>query len=725
MTIEGGSMPDLPSAPNERGAALSELFRPTSVVVVGASNDPRKLGSRIIPNLQRLGFRGDIYPVNPSGDTISGLTTYTSPSDVPRNASVAYLLVPAEATVDAVAACADRGVRFAIIAAAGFSEQPGEAGGRRQQALADVSRRTGIRVVGPNCNGIFNVTDGVSIGFNTSHCRSLRSGPLAVVSHSGALFTSIGQLSDQHHVGLSKFVSVGNEVDLTVLDYFHHLLDDDATQIIGLVLDGIKDGPRFRDLCLEAKHRGKSVVVLKFGDSAAGSAAAVAHSSRLAGESRATDALLETLGVGRVASVEAMIVASKLLACNRQPRRRPGVGGYTLSGAAGSILADAAEHHGVPMATFSDTTRSLFDGHERMAQIVNPVDMGAVGDISQAPVILTALAGDENVSDLVVTPHDAGSAASNAQLRDTLTDVLRTTRTRLTVLAPGGLEGIEDDLRAAGAVVARDTETAMAAMAAAHRSEQVADWTAPPATTTRPDTVPHLSGALTELESLTLLRDWGVPTVDFRVVADEHDAVAAFGELGPSVVIKGIVRGVSHKSDLGLVDVGLCSEAAVRSSYRSIRAAVADVGGGDVLVETMAKGRAEILVGVTRDAELGHFVVIGLGGVFAEDLDNVVLLPVGVGAGAVRARLQRSAVGRVLWSARWKEQPAERVLEVVAALGRMAQHIGERLVSIDINPLVLSDGSALAADALVVLNESLSAPTARGDAAVDHAPTEG
>ncbi|MGE3620442.1 MAG: acetate--CoA ligase family protein [Acidimicrobiia bacterium] len=686
---------------------LGRLFRPESIAVVGATDDPTKTGSRIIRNLDAAGFSGPVFPVNPRAEVVAGRPSVATPADLPEPATVAYVLVPAGRVVEAVRQCAERGVAYAVIAAAGFAETPDEEGHRRQEELVEICRRHPIRLVGPNCTGLYNVTDGVPIGFNTAHGWPLRPGPLALLSHSGALFTSLARRSLDHDVGLSKFVSVGNEADLDVLDVFAFLLDDDATRVFGLVVDGISDGERFAELCEAARARGKAVLALRFGESAAGAAAAVAHSSRLAGASRVTNAFLEALGVGRVTSVEALIVAAAMVAAGRG-RPPAGVGAWTMSGAAGSILADAAARVGVPLAELGPGTRAALDGHARLARIVNPVDIGAVGDPSRTAEVLDLLAADEGVSDLVGMPHDMGGRPANLATAQALVAAAAAHDRRLVVLVPGGLDGVEDDLRDGGAVIVRDTATAVEALAAARATEVPRS----PAPSPRGDRTaagegpawsrPGPPGPLTEPASLDLLGAWGVPVAGWTEVADEQAARAAATRWTPTVV-KGVVPGVAHKSELGLVEVGLATPDAVAKAYLSVHQAVEAQGGGRVIVQEMLRGRTELLVGLTRDPALGAFVVVGLGGVFAEELDATVVVPVGAPDGFARERILAAPVGRVLSSHRWAESPLDVVLDVVDRLRALALAAGDDLVSVDVNPLVVGDGWAVAGDALVVL----------------------
>jgi len=272
--------------------ALQPLFQPAHVAVIGASSTPDKHGNIAIRYLVRAGYGGRISPVNPNGGEVEGLACHRSIKDVPGPVDCALLVVPAGAVLNAIRDCAEAGVRSAIIGANGFAELGTEEGRARQAELTSIARASGMRIVGPNTNGILNATDRLSLGYNTSHGDPLHPGPVSIAAHSGALFNSIAPRLRQFGVGLSKFVPVGNEADLDMLDFLEFFIADDATDVIGLIIEGLSDGERLRALAADARAAGKPIVALKLGRSAAGAGATVAHSSRLAGSARAYAALL-------------------------------------------------------------------------------------------------------------------------------------------------------------------------------------------------------------------------------------------------------------------------------------------------------------------------------------------------------------------------------------------------------------------------------------------------
>lgn len=293
---------------------LRHLFQPKHIAVVGASRTPGKLGHTVVHNLVRTGFPGRVSPINATGADVDGLKGYRSLSDLPEQADLAFLVVPATAVIEALQQCRDAGVRVAIIGASGFAELGSAEGISRQHHIASIARMSGIRLLGPNTNGVFSGADHLSLGYNAAHGNSIEPGTVAIASHSGALFDGVARRLRNFGAGLSKFVPVGNEADLTMLDFLDYFIDDPSTSVIGLIVEGLTDGDRFRTLAGRARERGKPIVALKLGRSAAGAGATLAHSSRLAGNARAYDALFRESGVARVPSVEALAGGCAMLA---------------------------------------------------------------------------------------------------------------------------------------------------------------------------------------------------------------------------------------------------------------------------------------------------------------------------------------------------------------------------------------------------------------------------
>ena len=332
--------------------ALKPLFEPASVAIVGASGTPGKYGNTVVRYLKNAGFAGRIYPINPDGGHHEGLQFYTSLADVPERIDCAFTVIPAAATPAAVRAGAAAGVRAMIIGASGFAEMGSEAGRQRQAEIVAAARAAGMIVLGPNTNGIWNAHHGLALGFNTSHGEPMPRGPISIAAHSGALFDSFIPRLAAFGGGFAKLVPLGNEATLDMLEVMDALIEDPQTEVIGLIMEAIGDGARLMALARKAHAAGKPVFVLKLARSAAGRTAAIAHSSRLAGSTRAYDALFREAGIVVVRSIETLAAVCTLASDKRAlalagDTRLIGVSG---SGGGCSLMADHAAERGIALA---------------------------------------------------------------------------------------------------------------------------------------------------------------------------------------------------------------------------------------------------------------------------------------------------------------------------------------------------------------------------------------
>jgi succinyl-CoA synthetase alpha subunit len=668
--------------------ALHALFHPRAVAVVGASADPTKHGYIVLTNIRDTGFQGGIYGISRRAGSIDGIPCFASLQDLPGPVDTAFLAVPAEAAVQAVRDCARAGMKAVIVGSAGYAESLDAGGAERQAELAGIAREEGIRIVGPNCNGIYNAHHPVSIGFNTSHAKRQPRGGISIFSHSGALFDAMAGRLAKLGAGLSLFASAGNEADLSVLDYMEYALDHAPTRVIALLIDSLEDGARFRRLALAAHDRGKPVVALKIGGSEAGAAAAVAHSSRLAGDGAAYRALFRACGVATVASLEGFMTAAALL---DKYGRRPGkLGALSTSGAGASLIADRAEALGVPLAPLAPGTFAAIDSRKMFSRIGNPLDMGIFGGMKRAADVPTLLMTDPEVSVTLALVHSMNPWQGDPY-RAAMGAAREASGKPLLLVSPGGLPDTErETYNRAGIDVFTDTDILLegiGALLAPPPDRPAVAATEAPALPPRP---------LTEPESLRLLAAYGIPTVPMEACATAAQATAAADRLGYPVVLKGVVEGIAHKSDLGLVHVNLRDAEAVTAAYAAVACP-------NVVVQAMVRGALEAIAGVTRADGVGLVLIAGLGGIFAEALRDVATIPVPSTRRAIDAALAASTLGRVLASPRWQHPHALAAFaDLLESLQDAALALGDRLGAIDINPVILGAQGATAVDALVV-----------------------
>jgi acetate---CoA ligase (ADP-forming) len=691
--------------------ALRPLFKPEDIAIIGASKSPGKQGHTAVVNVRKAGFPGGIFPINPAGGEVEGLRCYASIAEVPRRVDCALMVIPAGASVQAVRNCAAAGVRALIIAATGYAELGTEEGKARQDEIVRIARGSGMRIMGPNTNGLFNATDRLSLGYNTSHGDPLSSGPVSIAAHSGALFNAVAPRLREMGVGLSKYVPVGNEADLSLLDFFEYFVADDDTRIIGLILESIADGARFRALAQRAQAAGKPVVALKLGRSKAGAGAAEAHSARLAGNARAVDALLRECGVGSVSSTEALVGACAVLNARRNaPSSKAGLVCIATSGGGASMMADHAAAFGLPLAGNPDGSWggrvaeaiALFAG---AASVRNPADTGSIGGHDNIDKLFAAQEADGYCGPTLVFAHNFPDPEASRRLAGRMAARQQRTRLPVVVIAPGGLASdVVEQYRVSGIPYFRDAATAFHALRAYHGTEvHIVSVSSAPATLGDVEQLlVHGPAFLSEIDSAAILRLAGIPIVESRVAANESAALDAAVALGYPVALKALAPGVAHKNHAGLVIVGLHDASAVRTAFavleERIGAARAET---EIIVQPMISAKAELIVGVSREGALGHFLLAGLGGIYAEVLDEITLIPVPIAPETIRSRLAQSKAGALARHV-GGHAAVDAVVRVLASLQDLILAHGNRIESVDINPLLLGDGVCLGVDALVV-----------------------
>ena len=696
-------------------SSLIHLFNPGHVAVIGASRTPGKNGYRVSSNLLRWGFGGEISLINPSGGDIEGVPCYKSLADVFRPIDCAIIVIPADDALDAVRECAAKGAKAIVVSAVGFAETGTEEGRRRQAELTSIARVNGIRILGPNTNGFLNAADRLSLGYNTSHGEPMPAGKISVVSHSGALMNHFIRRLNDHGVGLSKFVPVGNEADINMLDILEYYIEDKDTAVIGMIIEGISDGVRFRTLAERARTAGKQILALKLGRSQAGAESSLAHSSRLAGNARAYAAMFRSCGIASVPTVEALAGGCALLVERPIKARTDDHGLICLSnsGAGATLLADFADDYGIPLAAFDKASPSSI-----ISEIRNPMDTGGIGGVKRLAEIFSALAMDNISGPVVALVHTVLTPGSVEALTDAVLARKKQASSPTVILSPGGLgEEIEGIYRKNGIPIFRDTTTfydslhcyyvALSQVAGANLSV-VRTHLAKGGDKIRKVLIAAKGKEfLSEVDSADVLRCIAIPIVDNHDVGSADDAVKVADKLGYPVVLKALAPDVAHKNKLGFVVVNLRDRDTVRREFEALRARVAANGYNaakvPLILQPMLPHKAEIIVGVSRDAALGHFLVVGLGGIYTEVLDQVTLIPVSANATTIRDWIAISRLGQLIASMEKQEgRILEQLVAILDGLRCLILDHGDLIESVDINPVLVTDQGCVAVDALIV-----------------------
>lgn len=681
---------------------LRAALAPTSIAVVGASDNPHKVGGRPILYLKRYGYRGAIYPINPGRAEVQGLKAYASIGDLPEAPELAVIAVAGEEAVRAVEACAAKGVKVAVVMTSGFGEI-GVEGKAAQDRMAAAARATGMRLVGPNCQGLANFATGTVANFSTIFNEmQARDGPVAIVSQSGACSQAIYILARQRGLDVRHVHATGNEADVTVADLAAEIVQEEGVRLVLLYMEAIQRPAVLAQAAEFARARDLPIVAVKAGRTESGVRAASSHTGALASEDRVIDAFFARHAIWRAADPQELVAAGQLYLSAGRPTGRRFVA-VSNSGASCVMAADAAEEIGLDLPEFSDATRSrLKKVLPAFASASNPLDVtGALltnsGLFGDALTIL----GEQDACDLLMLAIPIAGAGYDVPLfaRDAAAFRQRYGRS-LAMAAPQAQVRAEFE-RLGVPVFERERDAMLGLRQLAAHSALLRRKPHTRNVQRAPALPPGKDRFLNEFDSLALLAGAGISVVDHWLCHDESRARAAFDALGPTVVAKACSSSVPHKTEQGLVRLGLRSADEVAQAFRDFKPRVPAADG--VLVARQVGGRRELALGARLDPLFGPVVMIGDGGIHLEALKDFRLLLPPFDAADVLDALSQLRMAPLLESLRGKpgldRQAAARM---AVALGDAMLGWGGKVASVDVNPLMLFEtgAGALAVDAL-------------------------
>ncbi|MBT3391023.1 MAG: CoA-binding protein [Chloroflexi bacterium] len=667
---------------------LNPFFNPKGVVIIGASNDPAKLGYGLAINLVRSNYQGAIHFVNLKGGELLGRTIYTNVLEIPNPVDLAAVLIPAPYVADALRQCGQRGIQAAIIGSGGFREVGSEGAALEEEILA-VARQYSIRLIGPNCIGLLDTHLPIDTTFLPPPGPT--PGDVAFISHSGAICAAVIDWARGQGYGLSRLVSLGNQADVSETDMLAPVAADPFTHVLALYIEGVKDGRRFVEEARKVVQE-KPIIALKVGRFEAGQRAVASHTGALAGQESAYNAAFRRGGVLRAATSEEMFDQARALAWCPLPKGRK-VAVLTNAGGPGVTAADALEALGLELAELSGETRAALGGLlPPAASLSNPVDMlASAGPEQFAASLRIALAdpGVDSVMAIYPTPpmYTAGAVAK------AMIPIIHGAEKPVVVAVMGErlIQEAVEHLRAARVPEYRFPERAAAALAALVERAELLKFAQdePVFPVNTPD--------VTTSDAATLLRAYGIPNAALHLAHARAEAVAIAAEIGFPVVMKIAAEGISHKSDIGGVLLNLGDAAAVQSAWDEImrRAQAAHPEGvieGVHLQQMIPRGQ-EVIIGAVRDPQFGPLVMFGSGGTEVEGLKDIAFGLAPLTRSDAEYMLEKTWAGRKLRGFR-NIPPADRDA-VLDALFRLAQLAFEHpeIEEIEINPLrVLAQG---------------------------------
>lgn len=695
-------------------SSLSPLFRPRSVAVVGASTRPKSVGYEVVANLLRSGFRGPVYPINPKARAVHSVPAYPSLASVPAEIDLAIITVPRDYVLPVIREAVEKGVRGIVTITAGFKEVD-EHGAMLESEILQILRDSGVRMVGPNCMGLINTNPDVCLNASFTASPPPRGG-VAVASQSGALGETILKTAGQLGLGLSSFVSLGNKTDVTGNDLLEYWADDEQTNLILLYLESFGDPKEFARVARHVTHTcSKPVLAVKSGRSRAGAEAASSHTGSLAGADVAVDSLLQQCGVIRVDTVAELFTIAQGFAHQPIPLgRRLGI--LTNAGGLGIMATDAAVHFELELAKLSEATKdSLRAVLAPEASVRNPVDTIATAGAEEYRSSVATMYCDPNVDALIVIFVSPIMIDAPGVARAIVQGV-EEGRARCAVKKPvlscfmgkhHGDEGIAI-LHAAKIPVFGFPEAAAESLSAmAQFGEMLREPLGEPANLSpapKRELVRALlkdanSGWLGFADVMSVLNAYGIPVAPWLVVENANEAVAFASSVGYPIVLKIDSDTLLHKTEHGAVMVNLRTSQDVRDAYAEISKNIAGLAGRHKFVaQKMMVGMAETLIGATIDPTFGHLIGFGLGGIFAEQMQDVIFRLSPLMDRDARKMIESIRGLALLQGPRGTEAvDIDALADVLLRVSRLVEDFPE-ISELDLNPfLAHADGSAQAA----------------------------
>ena len=690
--------------------SLETLLRPQSVAVIGASDNPARIGGRPIYSMLKGNFQGKLFPVNPNRDIVQGLKAYPDISSVPIAVDSAVISVPENVALKVIKECAERGVKSAVVFTSGFAEI-GNSGLNAQHQIANIASESGMRILGPNCLGVFNLSAGWFGTFaNTLASKKIPTGPIGIVTQSGAYGGHLFTITQNRGVGTNYWVTTGNEVDIDVAEVIEFYAREPEIRVIISYAEGIKNGNRMRKALEAARNAKKPVIFMKVGSTEAGARAAASHTASLAGEDAVYDGLFKQYGVYRAETTEEMADVAYACQFGRYPNG-PKIGLQTISGGIGVQMADAASKKGFDVAPLPKSTQEKIKKLIPFAGVNNPVDF--TGQVLNERKLL------EDSMRFVIDEADydsqilyLASLPISEFTRDISLEIFTALRKRypeeLMFLSMIGPQESRKPYEEIGYPCFEDHSLAVRAMAALRYFAMVfKQGKQKVIASTRGNKLARLDRNISEFEAKSILSTAGIPTNREFLTESCGEAIEAQKTIEGPVVLKVASPDIPHKTEIGGVLLNLTTKEEVEEGYKKLITSVqsnapeAKIDG--IIVAEMISGGIETVLGVTNDPVFGPTVMFGLGGVFVEVLKDVAFRVAPFGTEEARRMIDEIRGRAVLDGARGAP-PAdiEALANAISTLSIFAVENSDNIQTIDINPFIVLPKGAVAVDALII-----------------------
>ena len=695
-----------------RFSGLTPLIAPRSVAVLGASSDPTRISGRPIAYMKSQGFQGGLYPINPNRAEIQGIKAYASIADLPETPDVAIVAVASDVAAASVEELGKRGVKGIVMFTAGFAEMD-DAGGVVQDKMVATARSYGMRILGPNCLGVFDASRAYYATFSSSFDSGWPvPGRIGIASQSGAYGTHLYTLARNRGIGASLCIMTGNEADITVGECIGWLAESPDIDVIAVYAEGIRESEGMIAALEAARASKKPIIMQKVGRSELGSKAAKSHTASIAGNDAVTEAVMNEFGVFRARNSEEMLDIAHTATRRIYPVKNT-LGVITVSGGAGVLISDEAERVGLDMPEMPEETQKILRGLVPFCAPRNPVDATAQvsNDVTLVKTFTEAMVKEGGYSSVLGFFSMSASSRRWPDIAAQLNIVRGMYPDRLYNLSIIAPKETRDAMEEAGWVVHEDPTRAVIAIDAMGKfGAAFAAGPGAPAPTVPAVALPKATP--TESEAKRLLATAGIASAPEAECATADAAVAAAAEFGFPVVMKILSADILHKSEIGGVLLDVDSEAAVRAGFTTLmqraKAAAPNAKVDGVLVAKQLKGGVECILGITRDPVFGPVAMFGLGGIFVEVMKDVVFRRAPFGPDVAEEMIRSIKGAPLLMGARGRKPADIKALaDMLSRLSAFAAAAGPDLASIDLNPVfAMPDGEgAFAVDAVIEVGD--------------------
>ncbi len=661
---------------------MRKLFYPDSLVIVGVSESPSNKGRKILQNLARFGFSGAVYCIGRRQGDVEGRRIVTQLEDIDRTPDLAVLIVPVEMIVESLEACGRRGIPYAVIETAGFSEFESDRE-ELERKILQVATEWNISVMGPNCVGTINMENGLALPFYALEEQELTTGRVSFVSQSGALLHDMLALCDEEKLGLNKLVSIGNKLMLNENHFLESLIADVGTGVIGLYLESVADGRHLMEL---ASSTEKPIVVLKANRSERSRQIARFHTSSLMGDDQVLDRAMFQSGMLRVENLTQMIDLFKIF--HLPVLRGPNLLMISRSGGQAVMLVDAADRFGLSLAPLSQDFLGFIAkrfGTSRVINITNPVDVGDIYEVEAWGEIIEKGLEQDQVDGIVLSPHFAWIEEGEAayKLMKQITTLCSSYSKPIVVCGLPDYKRHFD--RTAYPHLFSDCDSCLAALKSSlmHFHNKLRRMGAPaPArtvSTTRKNN--SLKRIMSADETFTLLKTFGVPLADYALVSGIEAGLAAARTIGYPVAVKNATTGIFHKTEEGGVRLGIGDEEILKSTFHEMNAE-------EYLIQGMVPGN-EFIIGAKQDRGFGPVILFGIGGVFVELFRDFAIRFIPIDEAIALEMLAETRASAILDGYRGgKPLDRQSVAHCLVSVSRlMTEH--PEIANLDLNPVMV------------------------------------